>query len=440
MGTSDRSGCMQHGYRSLLAVKFRSMRFIFEVPAYNELDHHTPVAEALLKNGHTVCFIFGDDPRLPNDPRTTHLSRWTNFKFLYLSELASPFKFKIFRLLSRIFFGRPLRFTKSSSLKLGALVLTSKMLHVVDSPELELDCAISGWGDPSSFLMISALAQSAPIVALPHGYPCQKNYDFNPHVKKLRREKNGVDFSLRNQFNAYVVATERNCQLLQSWKMSSSVLHVWGNARFSPEWTSTLRFILPNVAGTQSLRRQRVLVLLPASTSGFKTDELVALLERLSMQDIELLLKPHTREFMASFIPGELVDYPNVTISTDDHTTKLIEYADTVLNFATGAAIEALFMQKRFIFLKYLTENRLSWEDCAGIKVARCENDVIEMVNDTLWTTDIEKAEPYIQDEVFAGGTVEFPAQYYAQQLVSIAASGSERSGSVMSRARVAQW
>lgn len=380
-------------------------------------------------------------PAFRNDPRTYYLSRWTDFECLYLSKLASPFKFKVFRLLSRFFFGRIFKHIESNRLKLTALVLTSRMLHIVaNSRKLELDCAISGWGDPSSYVMVSAIAQSVPIAALPHGYPCLKNHDFNAHVKKLLKENNGIDFSLRNYFDAYVVATERNLQHLRSWKMSGSVLQVWGNARFSPHWTSTLRSILPDVASKRSLHRQKVLALLPASTSSFRSNDLVALLERLSAQDIELVLKPHTREFEANFIPSELVGRPNVTVSTDDHTTKLIEYADTVLNFATGAAIEALFMRKRLIFLKYLTENKLSWEDCAGIQIAECEDDVIELVNDTLWVTDIEKAEPYIQDEVFAGGTIEFPPRYYAQQLVSIAAAGPGRSGSVCCRARVAQW
>ncbi len=405
------------------------MDFVFECDAYNELDHHTPVAAELLKLGNSVTFLFGSDGNLSSDPRIDYLQTWPLFRTLYLHDLLTPNGRRVFRLLSKLFFGRVLR-NKSNSFRLGGLVKFSAALGIFRHHQtLNIDCAVSGWGDPSSVLMTSALARKRPIVALPHGYPCVKNFDFNSHINSIIR-KTGMppDFSLRNEFDAYVIATQRNRKMLVAWSMSEATLKVWGNARFSPQWVETLRSILPPVQiALRDESIQRVLVLLPATTSGFNKGALDSLIHRLAQLNIFLILKPHTRDAVESALTSEWpMEQSNVYIATTEHTTKLIEYADTVLNFATGTAIEALLLGKRLVFLRYLTNNQLSWDDCAGIQIAHSEDAVVEVVENRSWQSNLTEASNYLEQEIFADATVGNPPRMYADELVEIA-SGSKR-------------
>ena len=405
------------------------MDFVFECNAYNELDHHTPVAAELLKLGNSVTFLLGSDGNLANDPRIKYLQNWPTFRILYLQDLLTPNGRRIFRLLSRLFFGRVLH-NKSNSFRLGGLVRFSTALGIFRHHQaLNMDCAVSGWGDPSSVLMTSALARNRPIVALPHGYPCLKNFDYNSHIKNIISETGKLpDFSLRNEFNAYVIATQRNRIMLVAWSMSESTLKVWGNARFSPQWVDTLRSILPPVRiPLEDDSIQKVLILLPATTSGFKNGALESLIHRLAQLNIFLILKPHTRDTDTSALTSNWHDrQSNVYVATTEHTTKLIEYSDTVLNFATGTAIEALLLGKRLIFCRYLTDNQLSWDDCLGIQIAHTEDAVIGMVEDRSWQSNATEASSYLEQEIFADATVGNPPRRYADELVEIA-SGSKR-------------
>ena len=405
------------------------MDFVFECNAYNELDHHTPVAAELLKLGNSVTFLLGSDGNLANDPRIEYLQNWPTFRILYLHDLLTPNGRRIFRLLSRLFFGRVLH-NKSNSFRLGGLVRFSTALGIFRHHQaLNMDCAVSGWGDPSSVLMTSALARNRPIVALPHGYPCLKNFDYNSHIKNIISETGKLpDFSLRNEFNAYVIATQRNRIMLVAWSMSESTLKVWGNARFSPQWVDTLRSILPPVRiPLEDDSIQKVLILLPATTSGFKNGALESLIHRLAQLDIFLILKPHTRDTDTSALTSNWHDrQSNVYVATTEHTTKLIEYSDTVLNFATGTAIEALLLGKRLIFCRYLTDNQLSWDDCLGIQISHTEDAVIGMVEDRSWQSNATEASSYLEQEIFADATVGNPPRRYADELVEIA-SGSKR-------------
>jgi len=403
------------------------MDFVFECNAYNELDHHTPVAAELLKLGNSVTFLLGSDRSLADDPRIEYLQNWPAFRTLYLRDLLTPNGRRIFRLLSRLFFGRVLR-NKSNSFRLGGLVKFSAALRIFRHHQaLDIDCAVSGWGDPSSVLMTSALARQRPIVALPHGYPCLKNFDYNSHIKSIiSKTGKPPDFSLRNEFDAYVIATQRNRKMLVAWSMSESTLKVWGNARFSPQWVETLRSILPPVRiQLKDDSIQKVLVLLPATTSGFRKGALDSLIYRLAELNIFLILKPHTRDAAESALASEWhMRQNNVYIATNEHTTKLIEYVDTVLNFATGTAIEALLLGKRLVFCRYLTDNQLSWDDCAGIQIAHSEDAVIEVVEDRSWQSDATEASSYLAQEIFADATVRNPPRRYADELVEIASGG----------------
>ncbi len=402
------------------------MIFLFEVSAFNELDHFTPVAEQLLILGNEVNFVLGDDPRLSVDNRLRYLQKWKGFHATNSAEFSTRVRGQFFVQLSRLFFGRFSRIFGSNSTKLKLLTWLSTIVGIY-RPHRKLlwDCAISGWGDPSSLMMTSTLARRKVIVALPHGYPCVKNEDFNPHIRAIQATGKRPDFSLRNCFAAYVVATERNRELLVGWGMSEKTLKVWGNARFCPDWTNKLIKILPATpAWSQSRDRQRVLILLPASTSGFDHGALTSLLRRLASSNFFLSIKPHTREYgHGSLIPDDLVRNPNVEVAERDNTLMLISSADTVLNFATGAAIDALFLGKRLIFLRYLTSNSLSWDDCKAIKVAHNEDEVINLVSDRTWSLDNSTIESYLQNEVFANGSVTNPPLYYATELSKLTLS-----------------
>jgi len=160
--------------------------------------------------------------------------------------------------------------------------------------------------------------------------------------------------------------------------MDKDVVGVWGNARFSPEWIRKLHQLLPVFQGPPDLHDsllQRIVLFLPSSTSAFETSAIQSLISRLGGEDVALVIKPHTREGqdLSKLLPKNCHQAKNVLIASQYDSSSLIQWSTTVLNFATGTAVEALVLGKRYIFCKYLTSNSLSWEDCQGIVIANSE-------------------------------------------------------------------
>lgn len=402
------------------------MHFTFEIESFNALDHLTPVASELLLRGNSVTFVeIGTFP-LDDNPRLELLRRHAAFEITCIEQLSTPRQRWIFRNLSRIFFGRLKGVFVNDSLRLKLLEVSSNFLGVLRLAHLRMsNVVVSGWGDPSSLLMIHGRRIGAKLASLPHGYPCQKNSDYNPHVSAIQRTTGrNLDFSLRNYFDVYVVATERNRRLLLSWSMAPDVVEVWGNARFSPKWIRSLHQILPPFRPNwNSAGRQSVLVFLPAATSGFKLRLVHSLIDRLAMENINIVLKPHTREGqdLGELLPTQLLGRENVTVVVEFESSSLMRWADTVVNFATGTAIEGLIIGKRVIFTRYLTDNRLSWEDCAGVAIADSEDDVVSYLRDQSWGDDAFANEPYLRQEIYADGRVSEPLTHYADRLELLA-------------------
>lgn len=407
------------------------MHFLFETSAFNELDHFTPVATQLLEDGHIVTFVMGNDSRLGLDSRVSFLKSFPHFEVVNHAALLNGRREQIFRFLSRLWFGRLLRGLLPNHVRLSLLVLSSIVSGVFkDTSRLEFDCGISGWGDPTSFLMTATLARRKPIVSLPHGYPCVKNEAFNREIRRIHATTGSLpDFSIRNSFCAYVVATERNKATLERWNVSTRVIEVWGNARFSPNWVKRLVEIVPPANGDSlPSRAHRVLFLLPSPTSTFEEMALTSLLKRLTELPILLILKPHTRNnSYREVIPLGLLANPNVVDLREIDTIRLIEMAETVINFATGTALDAVHLNKRLIFTKYLSTNSYSWEDCAGIRIAESEDQCLRFVMDRSWTTDQVAVQPYVNQEVFVNGQIPNPISHYVARLCEIAATEAKR-------------
>ena len=404
------------------------MHFVFEVDGYNALDHHTPVAWKLLQKHYSVTFIVVDNSNFADNVRIRFLADFPKFSLYYLTKITSTRQRFLFRQLSRLLFGRVAFLFRTNTSRLWWLRNVSRMVGIGKLSDIPLaDIAISGWGDPSSFVMTSLANCGAEIVALPHGYPCIKNTDFNPHIKAvIQKTGKNPDFSLRNHFRAYVVATERNKRLLLDWKMDDDIVRVWGNARFSPEWIHKLHQILPIFQGLTDMNTsslQRVVFFLPSSTSAFESSAIQSLISRLSDEDVTLVIKPHTREgqVLSKLLPKNYHQTKNVFVASQYDSSALIQWSTTVLNFATGTAVEALVLGKRFVFCKYLTTNSLSWEDCQGIVIANAEEEVLTAIRNPNWSTDLELVSHYLDQELLAGGRVPDPLHHYVEQLEFIA-------------------
>lgn len=404
------------------------MKFLFEVADFNSLDHFTPVAVELLKSGNCVVFFLNDQSVLTKDSRIKHLTQYEKFEGIKVQSLKTRRVELTFTFLSRLLFGRHFSRFGFVNLRAWLLVQISKILFLYRGLQrLDFDCAISGWGDPSSYTMTLALSRNKPIVALPHGYPCLKNSIFNREIERVLAKTGKLpDFSLRNLFDCYVVATERNRLQLRSWNIRNEKLEVWGNARFSPDWIKTLLSILPPVQiPSDEEARSKVLFLLPAPTSNFRRRELHSLLNELVKLPIVLLLKTHTRVPQSiNIVPPELLKLSSVVDVSEESTTRLIECSTTVINFATGTALDAVFIGRRLIFAKYLSDNSYSWEDCPAIKIADSEEECLFAVADSSWMTETELCGSYLAQEVFADGKIPNPPLHYATRLVEIAAAG----------------
>ena len=142
------------------------MHFSFEIEGFNALDHLTPVASELLRRGNSVTFVQIGSTPIEDNPRFEYLRRFSAFETTSLEQLSTPRQRWIFKRLSQIFFGRYKRVFVKDSLRLRLLEISSNVLGVLNLAHLRRsDVAVSGWGDPSSLLMIHGRRNGAKLAS-----------------------------------------------------------------------------------------------------------------------------------------------------------------------------------------------------------------------------------------------------------------------------------
>lgn len=408
------------------------MKYLFHIDSNNDLDHLSPVAWKLLENGHEVSYLSTIPSITSVDYRVLFLSSFSAFSIINEIETFSNRYLRLSVFFRRAHFNRLARRTIPRKIRVAILCFILRTFlrnHFIK--ESHFDALIYGWSEPERQNFYDAQAYGIPNICLPHGYPCYTNYDYNPHIQQIRKSTGEwPDFSNRNDFNAYVVQTDRHRRLIVDWKQDERKVEVWGNARFSAEWSAINLGLLGEYRPPCPLGvRQKVLFLLPFNAYSDPSTDLIELLFGLAEEpSVFLALKGHTRGDgdLRGAWALDLCAHPNVVMCPDTQTPSVIRWADVVINFATGTAIEALHQGKPLIHAAYLTPNTSAFESCSAVHIARSKVDVLRLLEDARngrLATNRSGLDEYFRDEIYAGREPFDVLQHYCNRIIQISSS-----------------
>ncbi len=405
------------------------MKYLFHIDSNNDLDHLSPVAWKLLETGHEISCLSTIPSITSVDYRLRLLFSFSAFSIVNESEIFSNRYLKLSVFLRRAHFNRLVRriIPRKPRVAILCFILRTFLRNHFIS-ESRFDALIYGWSEPERQNFYDARAYGIPNICLPHGYPCWINYDYNSHVKDIR-ESTGrwPNFSNRNDFDVYVVQTNRHRRLSIDWSQGEQKVEVWGNARFSKEWSTINLQLLDTYQPSRSFdTRQKVLFLLPFNAYAGASADLIELLIGLAEDpSVFLVLKGDTRGDGDSWCRWalDLCSRPNVELCTDTQTPSLVRWADVVINFATGTAIEALHQGKPLIHTTYLTPNTSSFESCQAVHFAHCKQDVLRILEEARngrLETNPSNLDDYFRDEIYAGKEPFDVLQHYCDRIIEI--------------------
>jgi len=403
------------------------MKYLFHIDSNNDLDHLSPVAWKLLETGHEILYLSTIPSITSVDYRVRFLSSFSAFSIVNEGEIFSNRYLRLSIFLRRAHFNRLVRriIPRKTRVAILCFILRTFLRNYLIR-ESCFDALIYGWSEPERQNFYDARAYGIPNICLPHGYPCWTNYDYNSHVKDIR-ESTGrwPDFSNRNDFDVYVVQTNRHRRLVVDWGQAKQKVEAWGNARFSMEWSEINLQLLDKYQPPHPTDvRQKVLFLLPFNAYAGASVDLIELLTGLAEEpSVFLVLKGDTRGGGDSWCRWalDLCSRPNVELCTETQTPSLVRWADVVINFATGTAIEALHQGKPLIHATYLTPNVSAFESCQAVHIAHCKEDVLRILEEARngrLETNPSNLDNYFKDEIYAGKEPFDVLQHYCDRII----------------------
>jgi len=205
-------------------------------------------------------------------------------------------------------------------------------------------------------LLIAAKEYSIPTISLPHGVFLYTNKDIKIGATQEMR------FEKFKRFDQIVVQNPLRKEVIARSGVPRNQLVVLGSARYCDEWMDQNQKILPRkmVAKNNADKKLNIVLMTTRPIYRINVDRMIKTFDILSDIDgLEVVIKPHTRT------GGEAYMYQNANLSevSDLSSVELCEWADVVLVIASSIIIEALKKGKPALYLKYLHENTVEYEE-----------------------------------------------------------------------------
>lgn len=393
---------------------------LFIVNYFNDIDHNAPLIEELLNQNHKVILLCLTRYPLFNDPRIRYLNKFKNFHVLRLRALPrtgglSNEKTGKLNVFEKVF--RELIFSRIFAL---LILLNHDISHCIFT-----------WGRPRAKgfqrqLFLAAKSRGIPNICLPHGQNIYINYDVNTYLRD--RYLSGLpwpDFSSRNEFDAYVVQTQRHREMHLAWGMKPSRVHSLGSLRFSESWVQQNSSLYPAISlfpNEEPLTK--IVFFLPHwryNVDEEKTINLIATI--VHSKDVVVAIKGHTRGDSVDKRHYEYLDkHDNLILSAKHDSTPLIRWADIVINFGSSIAIEAIACQKFVINPAYLHSNSTVFDQTDVALNATSKDEVVKLIrsiiNNQIEIPTLEARSVFLNTEVYASNIKLNVAQCYLRFLL----------------------
>ena len=392
--------------------------YLFFVRAFNDVDHLTPILWKMSRDNYPVAvYCISPEYDIQNDYRLDFLKDigvkvdyvYNNFdqdlgilhramRFLFQKsyalqrrlEVNSRSLFSIFsnslRVLARIAGTQLYKLTRK---KFYNLVWARNILEQTGAQVLCFD-----WVRPKRFvievLLRAAKEKSIPTLALPHGA-----YLYTNDFVKINMTKD----KFREKYNHYDRVVVQNSLFKQAMEKSGvekEKIVVLGSARYCNEWTEQYKKILPRVmnSGDEKPEKLKVVFMTTRSRYRVRVDRTVKTFNMLSeLNEIDVLVKPHTR---TGEDVGMYKNLPRANVSYVS-SVELCEWADVILVVGSSIVVEALKLNKPVLYLKYLHENTMEYEEFGACWTIHDDNEL----RDALFSLKSTRTQvPYSDEDV----------------------------------------
>lgn len=361
-------------------------RYLFHIKTYNDLDHMSPLIDIFLSKSERVDILFLTFYDFKNDYRIKYFKKkYTNFRILRVSFLQ--------RLRRKIFLNSYVTHLMSKNLFINNIIrsfLNSFWKNIYLSSDIA--ALIYEWNFPEILNFNEGKYLGIPTFSLPHGLNIFINKDVNLPIRDYYLKFGSwPDFSRRNQFDYYIVQSERHRQSLILWGQDPKKVHALGSARFHPDWIKLNLSILHGSKNKYLITKKiydakkhnnklKIVFFLPHLNYNVKISAMLKLLSKLSdNKNLFILLKTHTRNQSRSLsIFNKLIDNSvNIKLLKNIDSPLLIEWSDVVVSFGTSIAIEAMIKNKPLIHCPYLQDNSTIFDDSQIVNLAKSDDDVM---------------------------------------------------------------
>jgi len=250
------------------------------------------------------------------------------------------------------------------------------------------------WVSPEPFvvevLLRAAKEKSIPALSLPHGV-----YLYTNDLVKADWTEDRVR-AIFNRYDHVVVQNSLFKKFISKSGVEKEKIIVLGSARYCNEWMEQNKKILPRVMRSSDDNSGKLKVVFMTTRSRYRVmvDRTVKTFDVLSkLNEIEVVVKPHTR---TGKDVGMYKNLPLANVS-DISSVELCEWADVMLVVGSSIIVEALKLNKPVLYLKYLHENTMEYEEFGACWII---HDDTELQDALLSLKNRKTKVPYTDEDV----------------------------------------
>lgn len=372
-------------------------RTAFFIRAYNDLDHFSPVIWKFIKQGDRPIVIFYTDLDYENDYRIRFLKSEGVFD-IFLFKDNEYVKYQksnrsmVFKLLKKIYTLK--RNPKKLYGRLHRRLFFDCSMEIDFLKECNITQCVFEWSTPYSRGEViekffkAAKTTGITTISIPHGCNIYIHPDVNIGYRKLSKKGKIVDVTHRNEYDYYIFQNLIRRDNWVKWGYDPVKTQAWGSGRFYPKWQEINLQICPPLQITKDPSdRLKVIFMDHQKNYNVYVDKIWSLLDRIARNDqIFLVIKQstrpgkdyHSKSFRNKYKNSDHVEF----VGNENHSPKLIEWSDCVINFGSSIGMEVLLQNKPLINPYYLHSNRTLFEKYDAALNAGDEDEVINILKD----------------------------------------------------------
>ena len=392
--------------------------YLFFIRAFNDVDHLTPIVWKMSRDNYPVAvYCINPEYDVQNDYRLDFLKELgVEVDYIYnnfdrnLGKLHRVMRFvyqRSYGLQRRLNNNSPSRFSMfTDNLRRLARTTGTLFYRIARSRFYNLSWARNilehtgaqvlcfDWVSPERYvvdvLLRAAKEKSVPTLALPHGV-----YLYTNDMAKIDLTEERV----REKYNRYdhvVVQNSLFKEVMSKSNVEREKILVLGSARYCSEWMEQYKKMLPRVMKSKDENRDKLKVVFMTTRPRWRIDveRMVRTFDMLSkFSGIDVLVKPHTRTGKDAGM------YKNLPLSnvSDISSVELCEWADVMLVIGSSIIIETLKQGKPSLYLKYLHENTMEYEEFGACWIIHDETELQEALRSL---QNSKREVPYTDEDV----------------------------------------